>query len=322
MSESASELYGGPIVDAHHHFWDPQVNYHPWLAQGANIAFRYGDYSAIKRRYLPPEYFADAGAHRVVQTVYVETEWDPSDPIGETRFVEQLAARYGVPNAIVAQAWLDHPDAVDLLRAQAAFKGVRSVRHKPEGPTSPQTVGSQLSLMSDEHWRRSFAELHGLGLHFDLQTPWWNLPEAERLAQDFPATTIILNHAGLPSDRSEQGLAGWHAAMSRLARQPNVMVKISGLGQRGKPWRAEDNAWIVWEIIAMFGADRAMFASNFPVDSLCGSFDDIYSGFKQIVRDLSEAGQEQLFYSNARRIYRCEPSATAQTWPEQMRNQA
>ena len=110
--------------------------------------------------------------------------------------------------------------------------------------------------------------------------------------------------------------------MSQLAEQPNVVVKISGLGLPGKPWRAEDNAWIVREIIAMFGADRAMFASNFPVDSLCGSFDDIYSGFKQIVRDLPVADQQQLFYSNAQRVYRCEPSATAQTWPEQMRNQA
>jgi predicted TIM-barrel fold metal-dependent hydrolase len=317
-----SELWSGPIVDAHHHFWDPQVNHHPWLAADVSIAFRYGDYSAIKRRYLPPEYFADVGEHKVVQTVYVETEWDPTDPIGETCFVEQLAERYEVPNAIVAQAWLDHPDALNVLGTQAGFKRVRSVRHKPGGPTSPEEVGSQLSLMSDECWRRSFAALHGLGLHFDLQTPWWNLPEAEQLARDFPATTIILNHAGLPSDRSAEGLAGWHAAMSRLAEHANVVVKISGLGQPNKRWCVEDNAWIVREIIAMFGAGRAMFASNFPVDSLCGSFDDIYSGFKQIVRDLPLADQQQLFYSNAQRIYQCESSATVQTRPEQMRNQA
>jgi predicted TIM-barrel fold metal-dependent hydrolase len=320
MSESS--LWNGPIVDAHHHFWDPQVNHHPWLSQGTNIPFRYGDYSAIKRRYLPPEYFQDAGEHQVVQTVYVETEWDPTDPIGETRFIETIAARYGVPNAVVAQAWLDHPDAIALLTEQAAFKSVRSVRHKPGGPTSPEQVGQQRTLMSDEYWLRSYAALHNLGLHFDLQTPWWNLPEAERLARDFPLTTLILNHAGLPSDRSEQGLAGWHKAMSLLAEQPNVVVKISGLGQGGKPWRAEDNAWIVREIIAMFGAERAMFASNFPVDSLCGSFDDIYSGFKHIVRDLPRADQERLFYNNARRTYRCEPSASAQPRPEQVRSEA
>jgi predicted TIM-barrel fold metal-dependent hydrolase len=319
MSEA---LYNGPIIDAHHHFWDPQANYHPWLAEDANIPFRYGDYSAIKRRYLPPEYFADATPHNVVQTVYVETEWDPRDPIGETRFIEQIAARYGVPNAVVAQAWLDHPDALAVLAEQALFPSVRSVRHKPGGPQSPEQVGEQRTLMSDERWRRSYAALHELGLRFDLQTPWWNLPEAELLARDFPETTLILNHAGLPSDRSAEGLAGWHGAMARLAERPNVVVKISGLGLKGKRWSSQDNRWIVREIIAMFGSERAMFASNFPVDSLCGSFDDIYSGFKHIVRDLPHADQERLFYSNAQRIYRCAPSAVASPWQEQLRSQA
>ena len=100
-------LYDGPIIDAHHHFWDPQLNFHPWLSGSETIPFRYGDYSAIKRRYFPEDYLADAGGHRVVATVYVETEWDPRDPIGETRFIHGVAERYGAPNAVVAQAWLD-----------------------------------------------------------------------------------------------------------------------------------------------------------------------------------------------------------------------
>ncbi|WLH37083.1 amidohydrolase [Pseudomonas sp. FP2196] len=322
MTEQNRPLWDGPIIDAHQHFWDPAINDHPWLAPEANVPFRYGDYSAIKRRYFPEDYFADAAQHQVVQTVYIETEWNPQDPIGETRFIEQLAARYGVPNAVVAQAWLDHPDAIDVLTEQARFKHVRSVRHKPGGPTSPAQVGRSRSLMSDEHWRRSYAALQGLGLHFDLQTPWWNLPEAERLARDFPGTTLILNHAGLPSDRSAEGLAGWRTAMARLAEYPNVQVKISGLGQAGRAWRAIDNAWIVREIIAMFGSTRAMFASNFPVDSLCGSFDSIYSGFKHIVADLPQADQQCLFYSNAQRVYRCEPGVLERAGSEPLRSQA
>jgi predicted TIM-barrel fold metal-dependent hydrolase len=234
MREAA--LYDGPIVDAHHHFWNPQRNFHPWLSAAENIPFRYGDYSAIKRRYFPEDYLADAGVHRVVATVYVETEWDPTDPIGETRFIHEVSARYGAPNAVVAQAWLDAPDAAEVLATQAGFERVRSVRHKPGGPTRPDEVGASRSLMSDDGWRRGFAELARHGLHFDLQTPWWNLPEAEALARDFPETLLILNHAGLPSDRSEQGLAAWHAAMVRFAELPNVVVKISGSGQAGKPW--------------------------------------------------------------------------------------
>lgn len=122
-----------------------------------------------------------------------------------------------------------------------------------------------------------------------------------------PDTLIVLNHAGLPSDRSEEGLAAWQRAMARFAECPNVALKISGIGQAGRRWSVEDNAWIVRESIALFGVERAMFASNFPVDSLCGSFDDIYGGFKRIVVDLPYADQERLFHSNARRIYRTVP---------------
>lgn len=297
-------LYSGPIVDAHQHFWDPVANHHPWLSGPENIPFRYGDYSAIKRRYLPGDYRRDAAGHEVVESVYVETEWDPNDPIGETRYASGLAGTYGLPNAIVAQAWLDRDDAADVLAAQAGFPMVRSVRHKPGGPESPAEVGSRRSLMSDERWRRGYAELERHGLHFDLQTPWWNLGEAIALARDFPNTTIILNHTGLPSDRSQDGLRDWHTAMSRFAEQPNVQVKISGIGLKDRPWRVEDNAWIVRETIAIFGTERAMFASNFPVDSLCGSFDTIFTGFKTIVANLSPSQQRQLFCDNARALYR------------------
>ena len=301
---SAPHRYDGPIVDAHHHFWDPHANYHPWLSGRESIPFRYGDYSAIRRPYLPDDYFADAAGHDIVATVYVETEWDPADPLGETDYAMSLARTYGAPNAIVAQAWLDAEDAGDVLARQARSHLVRSVRHKPGGPTSPAEVGDSLSLMSDERWRRGYALLAGNGLAFDLQAPWWNLDEAVRLVADFPDTAIILNHTGLPSDRSEAALAGWHAAMGRLANSPNVMVKISGLGQPGVAWTVENNAWIVRETIAMFGPDRSMFASNFPVDSLCASFDTIFSGFKSIVADLDAADQRALFHDTAQRVYR------------------
>ncbi len=135
---------------------------------------------------------------------------------------------------------------------------------------------------------------------FDLQTPWWNLHEVEDLARSFPATTIVLNHAGLPADRSERGLAGWHAAMARLAESPNLRVKISGVGLPNHPWTVADNRWIVDEIIAMFGAGRSMFASNFPVDSLCGTFDQIYTGFKTIAARYTQDEQLRLFAETAR----------------------
>jgi predicted TIM-barrel fold metal-dependent hydrolase len=301
-------LWDGPIVDAHHHFWDPVANDHPWLKPETNIPFRYGDYNAIKRRYLPPEYREDAARHNVVQTVYVETEWDPADPIGETRYATSVAERFGLPNAIVAQAWLDRADIVEVLSGQAAFDLVRSVRHKPGGASSADQAANCRTLMTDETWRKGYALLEQHGLNFDLQAAWWHLDEAILLARDFPSTTIILNHTGLPSDRSSEGIKGWHKAMSKLAEMPNVCVKISGIGQKGRPWTVEENGYIISETIEMFSAERAMFASNFPVDSLCGSFDEIYSGFKQIAARYPLSEQAKLFAETARRHYRLPPA--------------
>jgi len=293
------------IVDAHQHFWDPTANYIPWLCDEPPIAFRYGDYRALRRPYLPADYRRDAGRHRVVKTVYIETEWDPRDPIGETRWVETIARAHGMPNAVIAQAWLDRDDVSSVLGAQAASPLVRGIRHKPKSvPRAGDARRGAVGSMDDRRWRDGYALLAPNGLHFELQTPWWHLDAAVELAHDFPATPMVLNHTGLPSDRSVEALNGWRAAMARLAREPNVAVKISGIGLPGQAWTVANNGPIIRDTIAMFGTERCMFASNFPVDGLAGSFDGIFTGFKQATSALPAASRRQLFHDNAVRIYR------------------
>jgi predicted TIM-barrel fold metal-dependent hydrolase len=294
-----------PIIDAHQHFWDLGANYHPWLSDEPMIPFRYGDYSALKRNYLPADYRKDVAGFDVAGTVYVEAEWDPADPIGETRWVNELAGAAGLPTAIVAQAWLDREDAAEVLAAQAAFPLVRGIRQKPAATPSPESArrGAPAS-MDDPRFRGGFARLQPLGLSYDLQTPWWHLNAALELARDFPETQIILNHTGLPADRSEEGIKSWRKAMAALADAPNVALKISGLGQPGQPWTVEANGPVVRDAIAMFGTDRCMFASNFPVDGLCAAFRTIFSGFMTITAGMSEDDRKKLFHDNAKQIYR------------------
>lgn len=293
------------IVDAHHHFWDLERNYHPWLCDEPPIVFRYGDYGPIRRTYMPEDYFRDTSSFQVAASVYVEAEWNPEDPIGETRWINEIADRYGYPSVVVAQAWLDREDVEEVLAAQASFQRVRSVRHKPSADPRLDAVHPGVKgLMGDPAWRRGFALLERHGLAFDLQTPYWHLDEAWELARDFPQTRIILNHTGLPGDRSETGLADWRGAMQRLALADNVVVKISGLGQPGKAWTVDANGPIVLDTIDMFGVERCMFASNFPVDSLVADFDTIYGGFMRIVEHFPLSDQRKLFCDNARRIYR------------------
>lgn len=292
------------IIDAHQHFWDLDRNYLPWLRDEPPIRFRYGDYKALKRNYLPLDYRADSRDFHVLGTVSVEAEWDPADPLGEVAWVEGLAKSSGLPSVMVAQAWLDRDDVDEVLAAHGRSPLVRGVRHKPRAAAGPATVDPTApGSMGHPAWRRGYALLAPNGLSFDLQVPWWHLPEALALARAFPESQIILNHTGLPSDRSPHGLAGWRTAMRDLSTAPNVAVKISGLGQAGKVWSVEANRSIVLETIGFFGTERCMFASNFPVDSLVGNFREIYSGFDAIVAGFPAPDRDALFWANAARIY-------------------
>jgi predicted TIM-barrel fold metal-dependent hydrolase len=158
--------------------------------------------------------------------------------------------------------------------------------------------------MDDPVWRRGYALLERFGLSYDLQTPWWHLEAAAGLAADFARTLIVVNHTGLPADRSPEGLAGWRRALETIAARPNVALKISGLGRVGQPWTVAANGPVIRDAIAIFGVDRCMFASNFPVDGLVGSFDEIYGGFFASVADRSVADRHKLFHDNAVRLYR------------------
>ena len=79
------------IIDAHHHFWDPIKNYYPWLSDEPMLPFRYGDYSALKKPFMPEDYFKAAKEHRVVKTVTMEGEWDPADPVSESMWIQSVA---------------------------------------------------------------------------------------------------------------------------------------------------------------------------------------------------------------------------------------
>ena len=293
-----------PIIDAHHHFFDLARNYHPWLSDRP-VAFRYGDYSAIKRDFMPADYRRATSGHLVVGSVLMEGEWDPRDPIGEMRWASEVAREHGLPSAAIGQIWLDRADVGEVVAAYREMPLVRSVRHKPKAVARDEhrpdfaAPGS----MRDRKWRDGYALLAGAGLSFDLQTPWWHLGEAAELARDFPATTIILNHAGLPADRSPEGLAAWRTALDRLAREPNVVAKISGIGVPGQEWTLELQAPVIEGVIAAFGASRCAFASNFPVDGLCASFGTIFDVFKAAVRERPATERLALFHDNAARWY-------------------
>lgn len=295
--------YDGPIIDAHHHFWEPEKNKQPWLLPEAHIPFRYGNYESIKTSYLPPDLLKDAKNFNVVGTVTMETEWIETDQLGEMVYMQELQERFGLPNACVAHAVLDDPHVESLLENYADMPIVVSVRHKPgQAPTADDAVSSPSKLMSPQ-WRRGFSLLDKYDLLFDLQVAWWHMYEAIDLARKFPDQMIIVNHAALPADRSVVGMQGWTKAVQALAECPNVRMKISGIGLPNTPWTVPNNRYIVETLAEAFGASRIMFASNFPVDSVCATYDQIFGGFVEISEDWSASEQKAAFAGTAISTY-------------------
>jgi predicted TIM-barrel fold metal-dependent hydrolase len=294
-----------PIVDAHHHLFDLQRNPHPWLQQRPLIPFRYGDYSAICRDYLPADYRAAWAGHRVVASVMMEGEWDPHDPLGEACWASGIARDAGLPNAIVGQVWLDRDDLPEVLDGLEAMPLVRSVRHKPRcvSRADHDARFAAAGSMRCPRWRDGYARLAQTRLMFELQAPWWHFAEARELARDFPATTIVVNHAALPADRSRDGLRDWRGALALLADEPNVRLKISGLGVPGRAWTEALQSPVIDQAIALFGVDRCAFASNHPVDGLCASFDTVFRVFKSATRRRAPQDRLKLFHDNATAWY-------------------
>ena len=294
------------FLDAHHHFWDLDRNYHPWLCDEPLIPFRYGDYSNLRANYLPEQYAVDTAELSIIGSVHVEAEWNPADPLAETRWLSTLTEECHHPIVFVAQAQLDRLDAEDILNGHSRFKQVRGIRHKPKSSKkelADRHRGAPGS-MDDPNWRKGYALLERFGYSFDLQIPYWHLDQATELAADFPNIPIIINHAGLPIGRSDSNIREWCKAIENIAGHQNVAIKLSGLGQSDQTWSVQTNREVVLEAIKIFGSERCMFASNFPVDRLCADLSSIIFGYRAIVNHLSDDIIANLFYRNAARIYR------------------
>ena len=291
------------LIDAHHHLWNLSMARHPWLGDHPETGFFLGDYSPLKRNYLPADYLKDSSGHNVLATVHCEAEWDRTDQVGETRWISALHAQHGFPSAIIAHAWFH--TASDILEQQAAFPLVRGVRSKPvtvAGAGEKPTGGP--GTMRDDKWLAGLSRLERYGLSFDLRVPYWHLAEAASVAAQFPNIPMVLNHTGFPWDRSADGLKAWRAAMETIARQPNMHLKISEFGLRDQPWDYDSNRVVLRDALAIFGVERCMFATNFPVAGLRVSYDALVRAVARMVSDQPAADREALFWRNAARFYR------------------
>lgn len=280
------------IVDAHVHLWDPaRTDWYPYLSGGMKLDM--GDTSGMARRFDVPTYRAEAAGWNVVKLVNVAAATGRHS-IDETLELDRQAEVDGHPDAIIGglpptESVADAEALLDRQMAALRFRGVRP-------------MGATAGPLPDEGVLRALQER---GLVFELMAHPDQLQEAARGLAAVDGLVVVVEHAGWPRSSSDEERALWHAGMEALAGLgERVACKLSGLAMPLGSMRVEAFRPWIEPAIELFGVDRCLFASNFPVDGMHGTLDELYSTYDALTAGLDADARDQLFAANAERIYR------------------
>jgi predicted TIM-barrel fold metal-dependent hydrolase len=291
-----------PVVDAHHHVWRRADQ--PWL-QGPTVPRIFGDYEAIKRDYPMAEYLADIEGSNIVKSVYVQTNWAKERAALEVQWVHSIAVESGWPHGIVGYADLQDDNAAEVMATHAKVPLMRGIRYQLHWHENPlYRFSPDPDEMNTPLFRRNFALIQDHGWLFELQIFAGQMAAGAELAKAFPETIFVLEHAGMPEDRSDHGRRTWRQGMMRLADQPNMFTKLSGLGTFIRRNDAQEIADIVGQTVEIFGADRCVWGSNFPIEKLWTGYAAILDAVRAAIASLSDAEQRAILHDTAARLYR------------------
>jgi predicted TIM-barrel fold metal-dependent hydrolase len=280
------------VVDAHVHIWDPaRTDWYPYLAHPPKGGP--GDPSRMFRKFDVDTYRSEAAGWNVEKFINVAAATG-AHSVDETIELDRSSEADGGPDAIVGglPPTESTTEAIALLDRQMAATRFRGVR--PMGPMDdPVPAPEVLRALVDRD------------LVFELMThPDQLRCAAERLSA-FDDLAIVVEHTGWPRTNTEEERTLWKEGIDALADLGrNVTCKLSGLAMPLGSLSAGDlGPWLEYAIEA-FGTDRCMFASNFPVDAMAGTFDELYETFSGVTAGLDGGDRDKLFAANAERIYR------------------
>jgi len=284
-----------PFVDTHVHFWDlkdPALHY-SWLQPEVTHPLL-GNIDGIKsQRYTADELVAESRFHGVTKAVHVQAAVGTTDPVEETRWLQEQADRTGFPHGIVAHCDLAAPDASEQLARHLAHPNVRGIRDFGHG-----------DFWSDPAWRRGYGRLAEHELVACVDITWEDMAKARGLADEHEDVLLCLDHAGFPLARTDEYLATWRSGLETLAGAENVICKISGLGMGDPRWTAASIRPLALACIEIFGVRRCVLGTNWPVDRLYSSYGDVLDAYDEITAELSDDERTALFSGNAERIFR------------------
>jgi L-fuconolactonase len=313
-----------PIVDPHHHLWPMMSGAHGFPAT-----------------YMLPDLAADIAGHKVIATVYVDCGQgyradgpEVMKPVGETDFAVKAARQSpaGLKACEAIVSWVDFNlgsavgAALDAhaTAGEGRFRGVRARISHTDDPAIPAAFKSApAGVLNSPTWLEAAAEVASRGMVLDVWCFQNQLDEVAAFADRFKDMTIVLDHVGGPlnvgafANDPAGAFAAWKAGMTEVARRPNVVLKLGGFGmatmfpkvaamggtasstEMAEAWRSVFNT-----SVEVFGPDRCMLESNFPVDGVSGSYRRFWNAFKRLSSGYSAGERADLFRGVAIRAYR------------------
>ena len=299
-SELSSELSSEPdlgsfrFVDSHMHHWDPSnTDWYPFLNPDFDLAdLGIAGAEDMRRRFLAEDYLAEAAPWKLDKYVHVNATGGPKAYLDEARWLAGLGGRLA---AVIGTVDLEQSPAevVADLEAQAGHPLFRGIRNMviPDFGSAP--FDAALSWLAER------------GFVYDFLVHPATMAAAEEVIRRHGELRVVIEHVGWPTSTEEGERALWREGMRALAdTRADVTCKLSGVAMTTHSVAAVDVRPWFDETIALFGIDRCLAGSNFPVDGAFGTFDELMRSYLDIVRELGEEAVAAVFAANAERVYR------------------
>jgi L-fuconolactonase len=277
------------VIDAHLHLWNIERLHYEWLQRPEN--------AAINRTYGFEDFRARAAAAGVDRAVLVQAD----DSVADTEAMFEVASAHPEIAGVVAWVPLDRPDEaaaqLDRLQARPGFAGIRNLIHDQPDPDwlLRPSVGEGLALLE----RR--------GIPFDVICVLpRHLSHVPVLSERYPALRMVLDHLSHPP-LGPVNTGEWRALITAAAGNPLVFAKVSGLYPPEEAWTAENLRGVVEFAFELFGPDRLMFGSDWPVAELGGGYAKMRTDLSKLFAQLPPAGRDAVLGGTATRCYALDP---------------
>ena len=283
------------FVDAHVHFYDmqhPELFYAHWQPDVVHPSLGTLPRKLSERNWLAEDFIEVSRASNVTKAVHVQAAIGSDDPVKETEWLQEAADRTGFPQAIVAYADLRDPDVEATLERHCEYENMGGVRDFSYG-----------DYLVEPDFHRGYALMEKYNLVASIAVQWQDMEKLVALASKYPNIPIVIDHAGVPEERTPEYFENWKRGMQTAAAAENIICKISGLGMAEHDWTVESIRPYVLHCIEAFGVERSLFATNWPVDSLFSDYDTIVSAYDEITADFTAGERASLFSKNTEALY-------------------